>query len=582
MNESTRYGSDLIVDILKQQHIDYVACNPGASFRGLHDSVVNYAQNKKPQLIMCCHEEISIAIAHGYAKASGKYMAVFVHSNIGLQHASMAIFNAWCDRVPILIIGGIGPLDTTKRRPWIDWIHTANNQDNIIRDYVKWCDQPYSLAAIPESLYRACRILNTEPKAPVYVAIDSTLQESKWDETIHVEEVEKYLPPHSATANAQSLAQVAELLIHAEFPVIITDYTGRNVEAVQKLIDLAEFLSLPVIDRGGRYNFPNNHPLCLTGMDKFVYEKADVILALDVQDLYGALGETYNEVYKSHINSRAKVIQITLSDYLISNWAADYHKLYPTDLAIAADSNHVLGDLYERCKSKITSIEKNKYHHRFQFISELHHASRQQWRAIALGKQQETPLAVPAVLDAIWEVIKNEDWMLTNNGGIETAKWVKKLWEFSKVGCYLGESGGAGLGYGLGASIGAALVYKDTDKLCINLQTDGDFLFTPSALWTVAHYQIPLLIIVMNNRSYGNSKEHAVVIANRRKREVNNAHIGTCMDEPSINFPLLARSFGLFAIDTIEHLTEIKPALEQAIAFIKQKRKPALIDIVIQ
>ncbi|HEX2549122.1 MAG TPA: thiamine pyrophosphate-dependent enzyme [Gammaproteobacteria bacterium] len=571
------YGSDLMVDILKQHEIDYVAFNPGASFRGLHDSIVNYRQDLP--WILCCHEEISIAIAHGYAKASGKYMAVFIHSNIGLQHASMAIFNAWCDRVPILIIGGVGPLDTTKRRPWIDWIHTSLNQDNIIRDYVKWCDQPFSLPAVPEALYRACKILNTEPKAPVYIAIDSTLQEEKIDYAIEMDYVENYLPPEAPTASKDSLVKLAELLIQAEFPLIITDYTGRNPDAVNHLIKLAELLNIPVIDQGGRYNFPNIHPLCLTGVESDIYKNADVILALDVHDLCGALGALKNGTYFSHIHSNTKVVHVTLSDYLIGSWAADYHKLYPTYFSISADSYQVICDLIEYCIDK-NSSKKNPT--RFDAIQSQHVALRKKWQAIASDKNHENPLAVQSVLKEIWQNIREEDWMLTNNGGVETGKWVKKLWEFSEVGQYIGESGGAGLGYGLGASIGAALAHKDSGKLCINLQSDGDFLFTPSALWTAAHHQIPLLIIMMNNYSYGNSKEHAVVMAKERQREVSNAHCGTSISHPEVDFAAMAKSQGVFALDAIKTIPDLTSALKQAIMYIKKEKKPVLLDVIIQ
>src|SRR5262249_33704673 len=152
---------------------------PGASFRGLHDSLVNFLGNERPQLLLCIHEEHAVAIAHGYAKVTGRPMAVALHSNVGLMHATMAIFNAWCDRVPILLLGAQGPMDAKRRRPWIDWVHTSRDLGSIIRGYTKWDDQPSSIDAAVESITRANIIAQTAPGGPVYVCLDLDLQEQR-------------------------------------------------------------------------------------------------------------------------------------------------------------------------------------------------------------------------------------------------------------------------------------------------------------------------------------------------------------------------------------------------------------------
>lgn len=581
--QKRKYGSDLIVDILKQHDISYVTYNPGSTLSGLQDSMVNYAGNTNPELIQCCHENIAVAIAHGYAKASGKYLAVCVHSNVGLQNASMAIFNAWCDRVPLLVIGGIGPLDLTKRRPWIDWIHTSNNQSSIIRDYVKWHDQPYNVASVPESLYRACRITNTIPKAPVYISVDTSIQEAELDKQIVLHDVSKYLPPTSPCANTETLLEVANLLVTARSPVIIADYMGRDLNTVDTLVSLAELLGISVIDSGGRYNFPNNHPLCLTGINKEFLTAADLVLALDVNDLYGALGEIDEKHSNYHrlLNSKAKIVHISMNDYLLSSWAADYQKLCPIDISIAADTAIVLPKLYDLCKNKLTTKAKNKIKRRFCEIKIKHETLRKKWQVIAIQQKTKNPLTIPAVLYAIWTIIKNEDWVLANNGNTSIGPWIKKLWEFEKKGCYVGESGGAGLGYGLGAAIGVALAYKNSDKLCINIQADGDLLFTPSALWTAAHHEIPLLTIVINNRSYGNIRKHVFGIAASRARKVNNTDIGINISNPAVDFTMLARSFGITSFGKISSLSEIKQTIVKAIEIIKNKKQPVLIDILV-
>src|SRR4051812_43975673 len=155
-----QFGSDVVAQTLRALDIPYIALNPGASYRGLHDSLVNFLGNADPQMLLCLHEEHAVAIAQGYAKVTGKPMAVALHSNVGLLHATMAIFNAWCDRMPVVILGATGPVDAVKRRPWIDWIHTARDQGAMVRPYVKWDDQPASPGAARESLLRAHWLAN--------------------------------------------------------------------------------------------------------------------------------------------------------------------------------------------------------------------------------------------------------------------------------------------------------------------------------------------------------------------------------------------------------------------------------------
>ncbi len=259
-----QYGSDVIVDMLHACGIVYAACNPGASFHGLHDSIVNYGGNRMPELIQCCHEEISVAMAHGYAKATGTPMAALIHNIVGLQHASMALFNAWCDRAPVLALGATGPMDSTQRRPWIDWIHTALVQGTLVRDYVKWDDQPHSLASVPESFLRAYRIAQTDPQGPIYVCYDAGLQEEVVRLPPTLPDPQRYGPPAPPQAHPEALERTADLLVQAEHPVAIVDLVGRHPAAIESLKRLAELLAMPVIDRGGRFNFPNTHGLDAT------------------------------------------------------------------------------------------------------------------------------------------------------------------------------------------------------------------------------------------------------------------------------------------------------------------------------
>jgi thiamine pyrophosphate-dependent acetolactate synthase large subunit-like protein len=567
--------------MLRACGIEYAACNPGATFRGLHDSIVNYGGNYLPELIQCCHEEISVAIAHGYAKAAGKPMAALIHNVVGLQHASMAIFNAWCDRVPLLALGATGPMDATQRRPWIDWIHTALVQGNLVRDYVKWDDQPHSLASIPESLLRAYRIAQTDPQGPVYVCYDAGLQEELLRAPLPLPEPQRYAPPAPPQANPEALERAADWLVRAEHPVIIADLLGRHPQAVGSLVQLAELLAIPVIDRGGRFNMPNTHPLNLTDAASDILAVADVVLALDVLDLFGALGQVDKATRQFHsfIAPQTPIIHLTMGDLSTRSWAADYERLQAVDLPIAADTAVALPVLIELCTTRLGSASMTSRTARAEHFAARHRTLRQQWQQAAHTARQERPIAVATAVAEIWETIRHEEWVLVNNA---VGAWTRRLWDWERPEHYLGTSGGAGLGYGMGAALGGALAHRQHGKLCINLQADGDLLYTPSALWTAAHHRLPLLVVMFNNRSYYNSEEHALELAGVRERPREHAGIGTRLDDPPVDFAQLARAYGLYAEGPVETSDAIRPALERALRVVKEEGTLALVDIVMQ
>ncbi|MGH2371998.1 MAG: thiamine pyrophosphate-binding protein, partial [bacterium] len=476
------YGSDLIVDVLKVLGIEYTALNPGATFRGLHDSIVNYGGNRSPELIQCCHEEIAVAIAHGYAKAAGRPAAAIVHDIVGLQHASMAIFNAWCDRVPILVLGGTGPMAVEQRRPWIDWIHTALVQGQAVRDFVKWDDQPASLASIPESLLRAYRVAVTEPAGPVYVCFDAALQEMRMAEDIPVPPTGRHPSPSRLAADEGALDEAARLLAAAEHPVIVAEYVGRHPDAVPALVELAELLAAPVIDlcTHGRFNFPNTHPLDLTGAEGDLLVSADVILALDVMDLYGTLSRTDRVTRRAApiAPEAAKVIHVTLADLAVRSWIADYQRITPVDVPILADTSLVLPALVERLRTlgnRAPGRDGDARRVRYDSLRTKHDALRRTAREAAEQSWRDAPIAPARLAAEVWDVIKSEDWVLTY--GVLDG-WARRLWDWTRPDQYLGYSGGAGLGYGPGAALGAVLAHRNDGRLCVALQPDGDLLYT--------------------------------------------------------------------------------------------------------
>lgn len=581
------YGSDMMADMLRALDIEYVALNPGATLRGLHDSIVNHLGNHHPQLILCCHEAIAISIAHGYGKVARKPMAAMVHDTVGLLNATNCIYAAWLDQAPVLVIGGTGPMAIEQRRAMIDWIHTSLINGNAIRDYVKWDDQPFSLASVPDSFLRAYRVAMTEPRGPVYVCLDADLQEQALSQTVSRPSPERYQAPSSLQADAAVLDRVAALLVGAEHPVVIADYLGRSPESVNYLIELAELLALPVIDGGNRFSFPNTHPLDQTtgtagvqsGADDDLLNEADVLLALDVPDLWRSLAKVDKGARKDHcmVSDKTKVIHITLHDLALRSWAQSYGKLVAVDIPVAADTSVALPALIKACRKLVRGKRRDRFQSRFHYLESRHRALREQWQVDCRSNWNSCPISLPRLAAELGEVIKDEDWVLTNS----TLKgWTRQLWDWKKPYQYVG--GPMGLGGGMGHSLGIALANQQYGRLCIDIQPDGDFLFTPAALWTAAHHKIPLLVVMYNNRVYGNTQRHQESVARQRGRSRENKVIGTKLDDPAVDYAALARSFGLHGEGPIENPSDLRSALEKAVRIVKEKRQLALVDVVTQ
>ena len=350
------YGSDLMVEVLRELGIRYIALNPGASYRGLHDSLVNFAPGEPPEIILCTHEEIAVALANGYTRATGAPMATALHNVVGLLHASMAIFNAWCDRTPMLNLGGGGPQDATLRRS-TDWVHTALVQGNLVRDFVKYDDQPYSLESVPESLLRAYRIATTDPKGPVYVCLDADLQEQRMNAPLLVPDARLYRAPAAPAPNPEALREAADLLVKAEWPVIVAGEVGRTPQALVPLRELAETLAAPVIDADGRFAFPNTHPLDLTAVREQTLRAADVVLALDVPSLGVPLGPSVREreTLQLAVRPGTKIVHITLLECERQSFVSDTMWLVPVAVPIAAHTSIALPQLLELCRHQLGS-----------------------------------------------------------------------------------------------------------------------------------------------------------------------------------------------------------------------------------
>ena len=576
-----RYSSDVIVDVIKALGIEYVAFNPGATFRGLHDSLVNYGGNRNPEVIFCCNEEIAVDIASGYAKATGKPMAVIVHNIVGLLQAAMAIFNAWVDRTPVLVLGGVGPIDVEKRRHWIDWIHSSVYQGAVVKDYVKWDEQASSLPSAIDALLRGYQLANTSPKGPVYLCFDSSQQEGEVSQPVDIPDVSRYLAPSPVQGDPEALNKAAGLLVKAERPVVMANHLSREPGAVETLVKLAELLSLPVIDCGDMVSFPNTHPLDLTGVEKELLSQADLVLCINVSDLGQALSAFSRERGAAPLPGQGKIVDISLRHFSMRSWVHDFGRLVPVDMSISASPSLALQSLVERCEELLVQNPQRKagYQKRFARLKARHDDVRRSWLEAAEKARDERPISVSRLHNELWQVIKNEDWVLAHQG---LSTWARKLWDWDLPYRYVGSMMGAGLGYGIGTSLGVALANEPLNRLCIDFQPDGDFLFNTGALWTAAHHHIPLLVVMYNNRTYYNSESHQATIAKMRARPEENTGIGTRILDPVVDYAALARSYGVYGEGPIEDPGALRPALERAVRHVKNKKQPALLDVVTQ
>ncbi len=575
------WGSDVIVDVLRDLGVEYVALNPGATFRGVHDSLVNYLGNERPELILCNHEEIAVAIAHGYGKAAGKPMAAYVHNVVGLLHASMAIYNAWANRSSVLVLGGTGPMAADGRRPWIDWIHTASVQGNAVRDFVKWDDQPASVGAAVESLIRAHQIATSAPQGPVYVCFDVATQEQRLDEPVELPDFAAFPAPTRIQADPEALEQAAELLISAERPVILADFIGRSEDAANALVRLAESLSAPVVSGGDLYNFPSRHPLNATRAKRQLVQEADVALALDVYDLQQALtGQDYRARQLQHLLPKdAKLIDVSLRQLSVRSWTHDYGGLYPTALSVQADIGVAVPALADAVQRRLDDgpDRSAELRERRARIAALHDAAEADARQTVERRAGESPVALPFLASELWEVVKDSDWVL-GNGNLRG--WTERLWDYEKPYQVIESRGGGGLGQGFGHALGVALANRDKGRLTINIQSDGDFLFTPAAVWTAVHHRIPMLVVMYNNRTYGNDLGHQGLMAEVRGRPDENKNIGIDIDDPYVDFAGMARSFGAWAEGPIDDPSQLRGALERAKREVVENGRLALVDVV--
>ena len=556
---AAQYGSDVAADALRALDVPYIALNPGASYRGLHDSIVNYLGNERPQMLLCLHEENAVAIAHGYAKVTGKAMAAAVHSNVGLMHATMAIFNAWCDRMPMIILGATGPVDTVKRRPWIDWIHTARDQGALIRGYTKWDDQPASPMAAREAVLRAGWITNTAPRGPTYVNLDAGMQEEKLFDAVPPIDAQRFMPEVKSAAPPSMVSKAADLLRPAKSVVMLAGRVSRDVDAWNQRVALAERLGARVVtDLKIGASFPTDHTLhagapggtVLSPEAGEAIRAADVILSLDWVDIAGTLKNAGG-------NTAAKFVQVSVDHRLHNGWSMDYQGLPPVDVMIDCEPDIAVPALLAALGPAKPHLVPTKKVEPF--------------------KPAGDKLTVDHLASALRREVGDRPTSLTHI----SLSWNGAAWPFRHPLDFLGGDGGGGVGGGPGISVGAALALKGSGRLPVAVCGDGDFLMGVTSLWTAAHYHIPLLIVVANNRSFFNDELHQERVARVRNRPIENRWIGQRISEPDIDLAAMARAQGAEGFGPVTAVGDLAAVFAKAIATVEAGRV-AVVDVRVE
>ncbi len=542
------WGSDAIAATLRVLDIPYIALNPGASYRGLHDSLVNHLGNRAPQMLLCLHDEHAVHIAQGYWKASERLMAAALHSNVGLLHAAMPVFDAWCDRTPVLILGATGPWDAAKRRPWIDWIHTASDQGALVRNFTKWDNQPGSVAAAMEALLRAAQLAQTAPRGPVYVNLDISIQEEKIGALPAMPDAARYAAPQAPRPAPDLVAEAARLLSGAKNPVMLAGRCSRRIEDWNARIALAEKLNMRVLTHIKlAAAFPTDHPLHaappanrLPPEARKLIAEADVILSLDWLDLAGALKQSFGNNPVT-----AKIIQVSCDAHSHRGWSMDYQALPPVDVYMMCEPDAAVPLITAAADARSTPAPKPA--------------------ASTAPAPSADSLTLAGLAQALNTAAQGVDLCIARL----PLGWHGGYRHFRHPLDYIGFDGGGGVGAGPGLTVGAALAMQDSGRVTVGLIGDGDFLMGNTAVWTATHYRIPCLMVICNNLSYFNDERHQERVAVTRGRPPENRWIGQRISDPDIDIAAMARAQGAEAIGPVTSVSDLQAAIARGIATVR-------------
>jgi acetolactate synthase-1/2/3 large subunit len=574
------FGSDAIAELLNGFGFDYAFLNPGSSYRSLHDSLVNYNGNLRPKVILGLHEDVVTSMAQGYATASNKPALCILHNLVGLLHGAMGIFNMYCSGMPIVILGGSGPSDPKRRGP-VDYLHSANTQGEAVRAYVKWDDEATTLDGVIDSVVRGYKIANTSPKGPVYIAFDSGIQEQKIEEPVELPDVSKarYHAPTPAAPPPDVVARVADMLLKARYPMIVGGRLGYLRAATEPVRELVELLGAAYADDRTFVSMATKHPQNLTG-SREALAKADVVLAVDCADVHWTMGG-YNvrrsNAYVKLDAGRKQVIDLSMNESASRRWVRVGGAIADTALQVMADPIVGLELVTQAVRERVLAdrdLAARIVRRKAAIAKEKAALTKRQQKRVQ-ERWNETPISPARMVGELWAAVRHKPWYLTLRNH---RSWPEGLWEFDGAGQYAGHSAGGGLGHGTGASVGAAFACLDDGRFPVGIIGDGDFLMATGAVWTAAHYKVPLLMVVNNNTSWFHDEEHQHRLAVARGRPPENAHIGTTTRDPDVNFTKVCEGYGAYAEGPVTDPDKLGAAFRRAVEVV-ENGGVAVVDV---
>jgi acetolactate synthase-1/2/3 large subunit len=578
-----RPGSDFMVDVIKTLDIKYVPSNCASSFRAIHESLINYGGNKMPEFLTCTHEESAVGMGHGYYKIAGKPLMTLCHGTVGLQHAAMGIYNAFCDRVPVIVVGG-NDLDAAHRPPGVPTVHSAQDINALVRDFTKWDDTPVSAQHFAQSFVRAYKIATTPPCAPVMISLDAGLQQEPLRDHGQKLYIPRYVKGSPPQGEWGAVREAARLLVNAERPVIVADRALDTTRGIGLLVQLAELLQAPVVRQRGRLNFPTTHYLSRPAS---VIRQADVIIGLELTDYWATVNGFVDNndhglgMNESHIKPGTKLISLGTLELMTKSNYQDFQRFQSVDVQMSGDVEATLPALIEAVKTAIANDRKAAIEKRGEAIRKAWHQGKERTRQLAAIAWDASPISTARLVMETYAQIKDLDWSMVNQSG-NVSNWPLRLLPMDKHYHWTGSSGGYGVGYGAPASVGGALANRDEGRFSVTIQSDGDLMYAPGVLWTAAHHKIPLLAVMHNNRGYHQEVMHVQRLSNFRNRVASLGNdmgpIGTSIENPDIEYHKLAESMGWWAKGPIKDPAELGPAIKQAVAVVKSGQ-PALLNV---
>lgn len=558
-----RPASDLMVQVLRDLGIEFVASNPGSSFEGLQESIINYGDNPNvmPEFISALHEESAVDMAHGYARSEGKPMCALIQGTIGLQHASMAIYQAFHGHVPMLVLVGNDEHNFVKA-------HTGEDIAALARPYTKWDAQPETLQETLDALQEGYRQTMTPPCAPVIIVLNSEIQKEEAGDLI----VPEFIPPTISGIGAEAADLLANQLLRALNPHISVGRM-RTPDGVSSAIELAELVGASVDTQAtnGPMSFPQRHALCGDGDS----HEFDFILGLErpgrdasimgphLRDMEGRddMGLEFGWTQPPSV----KIPPPGANDI-----RADAQASIP--LIIAAVTKRLDEEKIRAISSRSKAHAKANFSARVNSLEEILEEKKKGWDA--------SPVSLARLYAELWPQIKDLDWCLASPSNFSSRHHVE-LWDHDKPYSYLGVYPASALGYCIGASTGAALAARGRQRIVINVQGDGDINYAPGALWTAAHHRLPMLTIMHNNRAWHMELMYMTYMAGVRGRGTDRAHIGTTFRDPYIDYAKLAAGYGVKSEGPISDPEQLAGAYERGIQSVLNG-EPYLIDVLTQ